>query len=70
MVYAKWASDQVADVPTVIDRVSDFLTQRLAEAEKEQLVGWVNSVTPKTERHPMFASRIERLRKKLGLVVN
>jgi uncharacterized tellurite resistance protein B-like protein len=68
VTYAKWATDQVADVPTVIDLTTALLTTRLDESEKEDFVAMVQSIVPKQERHPMYASRIDRLRRKLGLV--
>lgn len=68
VTYAKWASNQVADVPTVIDQTANFLTGKLDEAEKEQLVAMVQSVIRKEERHAMYAQRIDRLRRKLDLV--
>lgn len=68
VIYAKWASDQVADVRTVIDQTAGFLVGKLDEAEKEQLVAMVQSVTLKSERHAMYPQRIDRLRRKLGLV--
>lgn len=68
VTYAKWATDQVADVPVVIDLIGKFLAPKLDEAEKEQLVAMIQSVVPKAERHPMHAQRIDRLRRKLGLV--
>lgn len=67
IAYAKWASDQVADVQTVIDRTADFLKPLLDVAEKEQLVAMVLAATPVAQRHHMFRQRVERLRRKLGL---
>jgi hypothetical protein len=69
LIYAKWASDQVADVPTVIDKASELLKTRLDEHEKEQLIAMVLAAAPPAERHAMFAKRIEQLRRRLGLVV-
>lgn len=68
VTYAKWATNQVADVPTVIDQTAAFLTGKLDEAEKEQLVAMVQSVVLKEERHDLYARRIDRLRRRLGLV--
>lgn len=70
VIYAKWASDQVADVGTVIDKAAALLKSRLDEGEKEQLIAMVLAVTPPAERHALFARRIEQLRRRLGLVVN
>ncbi len=70
IIYAKWASEQVADVHTVIDKACALLTDRLSPEEKEQLVAMAGAATVKGERHPLYPKRIERLRKKLGLVVN
>lgn len=68
VTYAKWANNQVADVTTVIDQTSKFLVDKLNEDEKEQLVAMVQSVVLKAERHPLYGQRIDRLRRKLGLV--
>lgn len=67
IVYAKWASDQVADVQIVVDKTADFLKPILDAAEKEQLVAMVLAATPAKERHHMFRQRVERLRRRLGL---
>lgn len=67
VTYARWASDQVADVPVVIDETSKLLAARLDEPEKEQLVALVQSIVLKNERHAMYPQRIDRLRRKLGL---
>jgi NADH dehydrogenase/NADH:ubiquinone oxidoreductase subunit G len=69
VIYAKWASDQVADVATVIDKASLFLATRLNVEEKEELVQMVLSASPPGERHAMFGRRLEQLRRRLGLVV-
>lgn len=70
IVYAKWATDQVADVPSVIDKSTQLLKPRLDEHEKEQLIAMVLSATPSGERHVLFKKRVEQLRRKLGLEVN
>lgn len=67
IAYAKWASDQVADVPTVIDKTAEFLKPHLDEIEKEQLLSMVFAATREAERHAMFRERTGRLRRKLGL---
>ncbi|WP_246665996.1 hypothetical protein [Aquamicrobium sp. LC103] len=69
IAYAKWASNQVADVPTVIDKTALLLKSRLDEGEKEQLLAMVLSVTPPDERHALFRRRVEQLQRKLGLEV-
>lgn len=70
VVYAKWATDQVAEVTTVIDQTSAFLAGRLSDAEKEELIGMVDTVSAGYDRHHMYRQRVERLRRKLGLPVN
>jgi uncharacterized tellurite resistance protein B-like protein len=70
VTYAVWASNQVAEVQTVIDQTATFLKDKLNNDEKEELVGMVQSVVLKDERHAMYAQRIDRLRRKLGLVVS
>jgi hypothetical protein len=66
-IYAKWASDQVADVPVVIDRVCELLSPKLTDGEKEQLLAMAARVAG-PEAPPMYRQRAERLRRKLGLV--
>lgn len=70
VTYAIWASNQVADVQTVIDQTASLLTGKLNDGEKEELVAMVQSVVLKDERHAMYTQRIDRLRRKLGLVVS
>ena len=69
MVYAKWASDQVADVPVVIDKTALLLKPLLSEDEKLQLVDMVLIASLPVERDPMFKRRVELLKRKLGLEV-
>ncbi|MFI0842680.1 hypothetical protein [Mesorhizobium sp. IMUNJ 23232] len=69
VIYAKWASDQVAEVGSVIDKACLLLKPRLEESEKEDLVRMALAVALPTERHAMFPRRIEQLRRRLGLVV-
>jgi hypothetical protein len=70
VIYAKWASDQVADVPTVIDKTTLLLKPRLTDDEKHELVEMVMRVTPAGERHDMFRRRLDQLQRKLGLEVD
>jgi hypothetical protein len=69
VIYAKWATDQVADVPVVIDKTAQLLKPLLTDDEKHQLVAMVARVTPPGERHAMFKRRLGELRRKLGLEV-
>ncbi|MCB1387253.1 MAG: hypothetical protein KDJ80_15050 [Nitratireductor sp.] len=69
LIFAKWALDQNITVPTVIDRLSETLEHRLNEAEKEQLCRMALAATPPPDRGPYFTLRMERLRRKLGLIV-
>ncbi|HXV31419.1 MAG TPA: hypothetical protein VD840_13900 [Sinorhizobium sp.] len=69
VAYAKWATNQVADVAAVIDKATQWLKPRLDEREKEQLVAMVLSATLPGERHVMFRQRVEQLRRKLGLEI-
>ncbi len=70
IAYAKWATDQVAHVPSVIDKSTQLLKPRLDEREKEQLVAMVLSAALPGERHVLFKQRVEQLRRKLGLELN
>lgn len=69
VIYAKWATDQVADVSTVIDQTARFLAPRLNEAEKEDLLSMLDRAVPRDERSPSYPQHVRRLRQKLGLEV-
>lgn len=69
VVYARWATDQVADVHIVIDKATILLKEMLNDEEKEGLVAMVESITPAEQRRAMFPRRVHLLRRKLGLVV-
>ncbi len=70
MVYAIWATNQVADVAVVIDRAGDFLAKRLDEREKQQLLAMIEAAVDPGQRPPLLAQRIERLQRRLGLPAN
>jgi DNA-binding transcriptional regulator of glucitol operon len=70
VIYAKWATDQVADVPTVIDKTTQLLKSRLNDDEKQELVAMLMRATPPGERHAMFRRRVDQLQRKLGLEVD
>jgi hypothetical protein len=69
VIYAKWASDQVADVPVVIDKTAELLKPLLTEDEKHQLLAMIARAALPAERHAMYRRRLEQLRRKLGLEV-
>ncbi|MDH6231447.1 hypothetical protein M2281_002019 [Mesorhizobium soli] len=54
VIYAKWSTDQVADVPTVIDQTAKFLTSRLDESEKEDLLQMLDRVVLRGERQAEY----------------
>lgn len=66
--YAKWAVDQIDDASVVIDRLTAFLAPKLTGTEKEQLVAMTEAAIPKSDRGPLYHNRIDRLRRKLGLI--
>ena len=68
MIYATWASTQVADVTHVIDIAGKYLSGKLSESEKHELVSMIVDAAPVGKRHAAFPDRIKRLRQKLGLV--
>ncbi len=70
MVYAKWASEQVATVTSVIDIAGKYLSEKLNEDEKLELIDMVIDAVPAEKRHQAFPERLKRLRQKLGLLVN
>lgn len=67
IIYATWASSQVADVTHVIDIAGKFLADKLSDNEKQELVDMVADAVPVGKRHEAFPQRINRLRQKLGL---
>ena len=67
IIYANWASSQVADVTHVIDIAGKFLASKLDDNEKQELVDMVADAVPVGKRHEAFPQRINRLRQKLGL---
>ena len=67
IIYANWASSQVADVTHVIDIAGKFLATKLSDNEKQELVDMVADAVPVGKRHEVFPQRIKRLRQKLGL---
>lgn len=70
LAYAKWASEQVANVPSVIDVAGKYLSTKLNDDEKQELIEMVMNAVPADKRHEAFPDRIKRLRQKLGLLVN
>ena len=71
IVYAKWASGQIDDAGTVIDKLGPFLASRLTDEEKNDLVAMTRRVAL-TQGPPLPAldQRMRRLRQKLGLQVD
>jgi hypothetical protein len=70
MIYAKWASGQMAEVPMVIDIAGRYLATKLNDKEKLDLIDMVIGAVPHDKRHEAFPERLKRLRQKLGLAVN
>lgn len=67
IIYANWASSQVAEVTHIIDIAGKFLSTKLDENEKQELVSMVVDAVPVGKRHAVFPERIKRLKQKLGL---
>jgi hypothetical protein len=70
MIYAKWASGQMAEVPMVIDIAGRYLATKLNEEEKLDLMQMIASAVPQDKRHEAFPDRLKRLRQKLGMALN
>lgn len=70
MAYAKWASEQVATVTSVIDIAGHYLSTALNDEEKLDLIDMVIDAVPEDKRHDAFTDRLKRLRQKMGLQVN
>jgi len=68
--YAKWATNQVADVQGVIDHAGRFLATKLDEPEKRELVAMLDRVVPRGQRTQVYPDRVRRLKQKLGLEVD
>jgi uncharacterized tellurite resistance protein B-like protein len=70
MLYAQWATNQVADVQSVIDIAGAYLSKELSENEKQELVEMIIAAAPVDKRSDLFPQRIKRLQQKLGLKLN
>lgn len=71
LVYAKWAAGQIDNPETVIDHGARFLSGRLDEHEKLELLDMAGKVAGAGGNAPESLPRlVMRLRQKLGLVVN
>lgn len=70
MIYANWATNQVADVQNVIDVTGAFLAKQLNDDEKQDLVAMTIAAAPANKRSEQFPQRIKRLQQKLGLKLN
>ncbi len=70
MLYATWATNQVADVQSVVDIAGTYLSKQLSENEKHELVDMIMAAAPEEKRSELFPQRIKRLQQKLGLKLN
>ena len=70
MIYATWATNQVADVQNVIDVAGTYLSKQLSEDEKQELIDMILTDAPLDKRSELFPQRIKRLQQKLGLKLN
>lgn len=71
MIYASWATEQVHDVPLVIDRAGKFLASQLSGPEIEQFLAMADEILGHCETPPQFYKlRVRRLRQKLGLQID
>lgn len=70
ITYAKWASQEVTDVPLIVDRLARFLETKLNGTEKVHLIELVQDVAGADVPPARFIDRLRQLRRKLGLVVN
>lgn len=72
MIYASWATEQVTDVPLVIDRAGKFLASKLSTAEIDQFLAMADEIAERREEPlPQFYKlRVRRLRQKLGLPID
>jgi uncharacterized tellurite resistance protein B-like protein len=70
MLYAAWATNQVADVQNVIDVAGAYLSKQLSDDEKHELIEMIVAAAPIDKRSDLFPQRIKRLQQKLGLKLN
>ncbi len=70
MIYATWATNQVADVQNVIDLAGVYLSKQLSHDEKHELIEMILAAAPIDKRSELFPQRIKRLQQKLGLKLN
>ncbi len=70
MLYAAWATNQVADVQSVIDIAGTYLSKQLSDDEKHEIIKMIMAAAPIEKRSELFPQRIKRLQQKLGLKLN
>jgi hypothetical protein len=71
LVYGQWASGQIDEAGTVIDKLGPFLATRLNEGEKHGLVDIARTVVAADGPPLLTAShRLRRLTQKIGLEVH
>ncbi|ATU93990.1 hypothetical protein [Phyllobacterium zundukense] len=70
MIYAKWAFIQIGDTPTVIEKTSPFLRQRLNDLEKNELIDMVGVAAAAVPVSHHYGQRVRKLKQRLGLQVD
>jgi len=69
VTYAKWATGEITQATTAIDKVGPFLRATLNATEKTDLLAMLDHVAAAGPRPPLYRQRVSRLRVKLGLTV-
>ena len=70
MIYAAWATNQVAEAQQIIDIAGTFLSKQLNDDEKQELIAMINAAAPTEKRAETYPQNMKRLRQKLGLKLN
>ncbi|MDQ0997377.1 putative tellurite resistance protein B-like protein [Phyllobacterium ifriqiyense] len=70
VIYAKWASSQIDDAVTVIEKTAPLLRQRLNDMEKLELIDMVGKAAAAVTVPPTYGQRVKKLKQKLGLEVD
>lgn len=70
MIYAKWAFAQVGDTPTVIEKTSPLLRERLNDLEKYELIDMVGAAAAAVPVSQLYGQRVRKLKQRLGLQVD
>ncbi|MEK1887844.1 MAG: hypothetical protein AAAB35_09800 [Phyllobacterium sp.] len=69
IIYARWACHQIGDAVTVIEKTAPFMTQRLNEVEKRELIDMLGEAAAAVSPSQHYRQRVRKLMQRLGLQV-